>query len=488
MTYNQFIEILKARWRALALVVVVLLLLAITLNLVLPKKYTATASVLVNLHALDPVEGHVPPGNMAMGASYMTTQIDIINSEQVARRVVRQLKLADSPVLRAQWEDATEGRGNLEAWAARTLQRALDVRPAKDSNVIHIHFSSVDPRFSERLANTFAEVYIATTIDLRTAPAKQYNSFFDARAKELKQQLETAQARLTAFEREHGIVGSDERLDVETAKLNNLAATLVQAQGLSAESSGRQGATGRNPDQSPDVLANPVIGALRTDLARQEARFNELNAKLGDAHPELAQLRANIAETRRRIGEETARVSGGTRVSNTINRSREGEIRENYEAQRQKLLLLKQDRDTASVLIKDVEAAQRAYDAIQARLSQTNLSSQTNQTNVSLLTPAVEPDLPSSPRPLLNIAAALVLGSLLGCGLVFWRERADPRVRTLQDLTLDMKLPVLGTMQNTQFKPQPRAWGAGQPKAPSAAMANRLLMPPKRRRPALPAK
>jgi succinoglycan biosynthesis transport protein ExoP len=488
MTYNQFIEILKARWRVIASVVGVMLLLALTINLVLPKKYTATASVLVNLNAQDPVEGYMPPANMGMGNSYMSTQIDIINSEQVARRVVRQLRLVDSPSLREQWNEATDGRGNFEAWAAKSVQRALDVRPSKDSNLININYSSVDPKFSELMANTFADVYIATTVDLKTAPAKQYNAFFDARSKELKAQLEAAQTRLTAFQREHGMVGTDERMDVETAKLNNLAATLVQAQGYTAETTGREGAAGKNPDQTPDVLGNAVIGALKTDLARQEARLNEMSAKLGDAHPELAQVRASIAETRRRIDQEVVRVSGGSRVSNNINRSRESEIRNAYEAQRQKLLLLKQDRDTAAVIIKDVEAAQRAYDTIQARLTQSSLSSQANQTNVSLLTPAVEPDKPSSPAVLLNMVAAVVLGGLLGCGAAVWRERGDPRVRTLQDLTVDMNLSVLGSMQDTKAASKVRSWLKSKKAKAPGAMANRLLVPPKRSRPALPAK
>jgi hypothetical protein len=90
---------------------------------------------------------------------------------------------------------------------------------------------------------------------------------------------------------------------------------------------------------------------------------------------------------------------------------------------------------------------------------------------------------------LVNIAASLILGSLLGCGAAVWRERGDPRVRTLQDLTVDMNLPVLGAMQDTKPESKARGWLKSKSKAPSAAMANRLLVPPKRSRPpALPAK
>lgn len=488
MTYNQFIEILKARWRTIAIWIGAFLALAIAINLFLPKKYTATASVLINLNSMDPVEGFAPPMNMAMGTSYMSTQIDIINSEQVARRVVRLLKLDQNTALHDQWQDDTEGRGNFEAWAAKTIQRKLEVRPSKDSNVVNVNYSSADPKFSEVMANTFASVYIQTSIDLKTAPAKQYNSFFDARAKELKQQVEVAQARLSDFERERGLVASDERVDVENGRLNNLAGALVQAQGYSAESNSRQYAAGKNSDQLQDVLANPVIAALKTDLSRQEARLNELSAKLGDAHPDLKQLRANISETRHKIDQEVARVSGSTRVTNVINKAREGEIATAYEAQRQKLLRIKQDRDTAAILMRDVEAAQRAYDAIQARLSQANLTSQANQTNVSLLTPAVEPDQPSSPKPVVNVLAAIVLGTMLGCGGAVLKERGDPRIRTLQDITHDMQLHLLGSMPDASANTAPRRWFPRKATSDDA-VANRLLASAtKTRRPALPSK
>ena len=484
MTYDQLIQILKARWLTIASWVGALLIIAIAINVILPNKYMATASVLINVNTPDPVEGYAAP--MAMGTSYMSTQIDIINSEQVARRVVRMMRLDQSTALREQWQNATEGRGNFEAWAARALKGSLDVRPSKDSNLVNINFSSVDPNFSPLMANAFANVYIQTSIDLKTAPAKQYNSFFDARAKELKQQLEAAQTRLSGFQNERGMIASDERLDVETSRLNNLAATLVQAEGFSAESNSRQSAANKNSEQLQEVLGNPVIGALKTDLSRQEARLHEMGAKLGDAHPELAQLRANIAETRNRLAQETARVSGGARVNNVINKAREGEIATAFEAQRQKLLSLKQGRDTAAILIKDVEAAQRAYDAIQARLSQANLNSQINQTNVSLLTPAVEPDRPSSPTPVLNVAAAIVLGTLLGCGAAVFRERANPRIRTTSDITHDLQLNLLGLMPDASQSGKTSRWLPHKKEA--SGMEHRLLAPALKKHPALPSK
>jgi hypothetical protein len=96
--------------------------------------------------------------------------------------------------------------------------------------------------------------------------------------------------------------------------------------------------------------------------------------------------------------------------------------------------------------------------------------------------------MPSFPKPVLNVVAALLLGGLLGCGGALLRERRDPRVRTLHDLTDDMRLPVLGAMTDAAAERKPSRWRIGATKVRGSAMANRLLAQPKSARPALPAK
>ena len=62
------------------------------------------------------------------------------------------------------------------------------------------------------------QAYIDVSLDMRTSPAKQYSSFFDGRAKEAREQLEAAQAKLSAFQKDNGIIATDERLDVESSR------------------------------------------------------------------------------------------------------------------------------------------------------------------------------------------------------------------------------------------------------------------------------
>lgn len=445
MTFSQFLSILKARWVSALLVLVLTVGTTVGVSLVLPKNYTASAAVVLDVRSPDPIAGMVL-GAMAMPA-YMATQVDIIQSDRVAQRVVQGLRLTENAQTRAEWLEATGGQGNFEAWVAELLKKKLDVKPSRESNVVNVSYTSPDPRFAAALANAFVKAYMDVSIGLRVSPAKQYNEFFDARAKELREALEQSQAKLTAFQKTSGILATDERFDIETQRLNELSSQLVALQALSAESGSRSAqARGSQADQLQDVLGNPVVAGLRADLSRQEARLQELNARLGDAHPQVVELRANIAELNTRLQTESNRVSGSVGVTNTINKQRESEIRASLDAQRAKVLALKQQRDEASVLMKEVETAQRAYDQVVARASQTNLESQNTQTNISVLTPATEPADHSSPKLLLNTLLSVFLGTLLAVGFALVRELMDRRVRSPQDLVEALGLPVLGAL------------------------------------------
>lgn len=126
-------------------------------------------------------------------------------------------------------------------------------------------------------------------------------------------------------------------------------------------------------------------------------------------------------------------------------------------AQRNKVLELNRERDQLSVLARDVDSAQRAYDATMQRFNQTNLEGQANQTDVSVLTRASAPLDMYSPKILLNLLLSLFLGSMLGIGFGLLAEKTDPRVRSENDLVSTLQAPVLGTIR---WKPSgPRRLG-----------------------------
>jgi polysaccharide biosynthesis transport protein len=450
MTFGQFLSILQARKWAALLVFFLVVTTTVVVSLLLPKQYDAAASVVVDIKP-DPVSAMAFQG-MAM-PSFMATQVDILTSDRVALRVIRDLKLAENPTLREQWQTEGEGKGTFEQWLIEILKKYLNVKPSRESNVIEISYRSPDPRFAAGLANAFAQAFIATTLELRVDPAKQYSTFFVGQSKDARIALETAQSKLSAFQRDKGIIAADERLDVENARLAELSSQLVQLQAVSSESGSRQQfAQGSQGDRMQEVLGNPLIGGLKADLTRNEARLQELNSKFGDNHPQVVEAKANITELRTRIDAEIRKVTGGVTVTNTINKQREAQVKRELDAQRSKLLQLKAVRDQGQVLVREVENAQRSYDNVMTRLNQTSMESQANQSYVNLLTTAQPPAEQASPKLLLNIALAIFLGALLAIGVALLLELSTRRVRAPEDVIAALGLPVLGVLPKPNAK------------------------------------
>lgn len=441
MSFNQFISILKARWIILVTILVATVSLAIALSLLLPKKYTAHGVVLIDFRASDPISGMAMQNALLPG--YVATQIDVLQSERVSQKVIEALKLAENSDLRQQWMDDTEGQGSFQSWLSDILQKNLDVSPGKESSIISISYTAVDPSFASAMANAYIRAYIQTSLDMRIEPARQFSKMFDDQIKQARQKLEEAQTKLSEYQRSKGILATDERLDVETARLGELSAQLVAMQSQTADAQSRNAQSGAN---SPEVLGNAVVAGLRADMSRQQARLKELNAKFGPAHPQVQELQANITELQVKLESETRAARASMGISSSVNLQRERQFRTTLEAQREKLMTLKKQRDDAAVLQRDVENAQRSYDAMQGRLAQTNLESNTNQTNVSLLKMASPPAKASSPRLILNTIVSVILGTLLGIGAAIIRELMNRKLRLEEDVTETLGAPLLGSM------------------------------------------
>jgi succinoglycan biosynthesis transport protein ExoP len=442
MNLNQFLLILQARYKVALLTMLTVIVIAQAASFLLPKQYVATTSLVLDVRSPDPVAAMFMPPNMS-------TQIEIINSDRVARRVVKNLKLDESPTVKAQWVESTEGKGTLEVWMADRLKRGLSAQPSRDSNIISISYTAADPGFAAGVANAFAQAYIDATIELKVEPARQYARWFGEQGKVLRENLEKAQARLSAFQQEKGIVVREEQMDSETAKLNGLYQQLTAIQGQMTVVQSRQ-RSGKDVDTLPEVMQNPLIAGLRADIARQEAKLQEIALNLGKNHPQYQRMESEIAALKQQVDAETRHITRSFDTSRTVGKYTETELKAAIEAQKKRVLELRSVRDQLAVLQRDVDAAQSSYDAVAKRLSQTTLESQITQANVSVLTPASEPIEPVAYKLFRTPWITIILGALAGIGVAFLLEMLDKRVRSVHDLTEMLKVPVLGVIENSR--------------------------------------
>jgi chain length determinant protein EpsF len=442
MTLHQFLLILRARYRLALAVAVSAVLLALLVSLLLPRIYTARTSVLVDVRTPDPVVGAAGMQGL-VAPSYMATQVDIISGERVAQRVVKALKLDEDPGMRQDWQQATQGRGSLVGWIAGQLQQGLDVRPARESNVINIVYRGPEGEQAAQVANAFAQAYLDINLALKTEPAKVYAEWFDGQAKTLRASLEEAQSRLSNYQQKAGLVSGDEKLDYETTRLADISSQLTQVQGQNTDAQSKRSARG---DSVAEVMQSSVVNGLKSDISRLDAKVREASVNLGPNHPQLQRMQSELEGLRAQQSAEVGRINASIETTWRVGQQRERELQGSVVAQKGRVMMLNKQRDELNVFRRDVEAAQRAYEEVSKSASQSRLQSLTNQTNVVRLDTAAMPLQPSSPRTRLNLLVAAFGGTLLGIGLALILELANRRVRSAQDLAQVMDLPVLARL------------------------------------------
>jgi len=450
MNIFQFLLILKAQYKVILITFFITVITAVVVTFLLPKNYSATTSLLLNYKGMDPVTGVVLPAQLMPG--YMATQSDIIQSRNIALKVVNQLGLAKTSEAQEQFQDATKGNGDIHNWLASLLLKNLDVVPSKQSSLLEITFTSIDPQFSASIANAFAENYLQTSVQLKIEPAQKATGYFSEQIKIMRNNLEKAQTRLSKYQQEKGITNPEQSLDVENLRLNELSTQLSIVQASAIDSTSRKNNAQQNAFDSPDVVINPLIQNLRMDASRAESKMAEIAQRLGRNHPQYQSAQTELNKIKNQLYEETQRISNSISGTANINQQRESELRMQVELQKKKVLALNLLRDEMSVMQKDVETAKEAMDTVTKRFSQTSMEGESNQSDIAILNPAIAPTGPSSPKVLIILALAMMMGGILGIGFGFLAELADRRVRCRDDIASILGVPVFAILDTKPRK------------------------------------
>ena len=473
MNLYQFLSALRARAGAFVLLLSVTVMVAAAVSFLLPKSYTATVSLLVDAKEEQSLNSVLRPLVLPQErASYLQTQLDIITSEKVARKVVRDLQLAQRPMAQKAVEEAGKNDGSIEDKLIEGLLDNLKVDTSQ-SSVIRVSYSSREPRLSADVANGFAQAYIDTTLELRVEPTQKAAAWFDEQLKTLRSHLEDAQARLTDYHQRQGIVSSDERGDIESTRLAVLSEQVGRAQEQTFEWKSREQQAytfadrGESPDKMPEILGNPFIQRLKEDLLHGEAKLQELSTNYGVNYPQYQRQIAENRSLRDKLDAEMKKIVAGIAGSAQQSRQREAQTRKAMDAQRARVLALKEGRNELTVLRRNVESAERAYDTAMQRSVSSQVDSRVNQTSVLVLNPAAVPRKHSRPKIFLNIALSVVVGTILGIAMVMLLELLDRRVRSRSDLELEV--PLLAVLnERTPAAQRLLGWsGSSRPRLPN---------------------
>jgi len=465
MSLQQLFLALRARFGVFATILGITVLVAAIVSMMLPKAYRATASLLVdakNQQSMSSVQG---PGILPQERlGYLRTQMDILTSKRVARKVVQNLKLAQLPAVQEAFAKQTTGSESIEDWLTDGILQKLKVETTQ-SNVIQVTYTSADPQGAAAIANEFTKGYLETMLELRVAPEREAAQWFDEQLKSLRTNVETAQVALTDYVKKHSIISDDENVALDGRRLESLSEAAARAREQGSQLNARAArarellAQGEVVGVPADGQDSTIIQKLRSDLLQGEARFRELSSQYGPAYPAYQRQQAENETLRQRLAAETRRMVGGIEDSARNSRQREAELAGSLAGQRARILSLKEDRNELVFLRHRVESGMQAYDTAMQRYVVSQVESRANQTNASVLSAAIAPSRPYRPNILLNVLVAAVVGTILALGIVTGMELLDGRVRTFHEL--DLEAPVLVELNTWSHSDARRLNGPG---------------------------
>ena len=443
ISLQQIFSIVWAYRRITIGVVLAAVVIAVIVTKLSPRSYQATATLMVNYEVNDPLGGKDFP--VGLMGSYMSTQIQLIKSPAILMPVVDRLDLANN-------EDYVAGfdgeHGTAEQWAKDQLARKLIVDQGEwGSQLIYIGYVADSAPEAARVANTVAEVYAEQQSQRLNGPASERGRRYTEQLKTLRAQVDEAQNQLTEFRQRTGLLGNEDDIDLALERLSNLQQRLLEAQ---QQHRAAEAALIGAPGTRNSVVDSPSVRDLRSEIASKRARLAELQTTLGPRHPQIIELQSQLASAQGALNAETQVYTGNAQTQVDSARKLEAQLSAAVDAERAKVLKHRKLVDESAQYELALKSAQTLYERALDGYDQIALSSGGDYNNVSTVSEATPPVKPTKPKPLLNLAAALVLGGFFGLIGPMVYEFFFRRVRCRDDFDRDFGVPVL-----VEFGPHP---------------------------------
>lgn len=405
------------------------------------------------------------------GADYydptdLDTEVRILRSDLLALQVIKQLNLDRLPEFGGHGApssgslelttDALEPDSIRANALLGSFKGSLRVMLEPNTRVINIHYRSPNKQLAARVVNAMANTYIEQNFKTRFESTMQASDWLSRQLVDLQMKVETSQEKLVKYQKDHQILGIDDKQNITTAKLDELnkELTVAESERMQKESVYRLAETGdtetaaavsagSTQDKSSEntSLLLEKLQEQKGDLKLQIAQFS---TQFGPAYPKLAQLNNQVQEIDAQIQNEMKKVAGRLRGDYLASQQRENMLHAALEGQKQQANKLNESAIEYSLLKRDFETNRTLYEGLLQKLKEAGVTAGLRSNNIRQVDIARTPADPTEPNIPRNLGFAFVLGLTSGIGLAFLLEGVDNTVRTPEQAQAISGLPSLG--------------------------------------------
>jgi capsular exopolysaccharide synthesis family protein len=473
-TENERISIIRQylrialRWRYVILgAIVASALIGLIVTLLMTPRYTATTTVEIarESNRVTNFEGVNREANIADQEFYQT-QYGLLKARSLAERVATELRLVNDPKFFELFKvgDDTNpafnvvngrypanGRAERLRTAGDVLLKHVSVEPERLSRLVSVGFTSPDPALSAKVANAWADNFIRTNLERKVQATAYGREVLQRQLVQLKARLDQSQRQLVDYASRERIInlpgqgeGSAERsIVVDDLAALNAALSKVTAERIEAEARFRQ--TGR-AGASTSALVNPAINGLRQRRAELAADYQRMMTQFEPGYPAAQALRSQIRELDQSIAREEQRVTGSLDADYRQALQREQQLEARVDELKSQYIDVRRRSIQYNIYQQEVDSNRALYDGLLNRFKEIGVAGGVGVNNISVVDRADVPQKPSSPRMLLNLALALVAGTLIGAGLALALEQMDESIADPGEIERRLGLPLLGSV------------------------------------------
>jgi succinoglycan biosynthesis transport protein ExoP len=465
-TLREYMRVLiKRKYMVIAVVVGIFMAVAIA-SLRQTPVYDAVGRIAVNKadsHLIS-FKDSTPDTDYVYEQSDLDTEVRILQSDLMALQVIRQLNLDKRPEFGGHSDqkqanlvaDPLQTDSNRASALLGMFHGNLHVSLIPSTRIIEIHYTSTDPQLAASAVNTLAATYVEQNFKTKFESTMQASDWLSKQLVDLQMKVETSQEKLVRYQKEHEILGTDEKQNITTEKLDELnkEMTVAESDRMQKEAVYRQ-----TQSNDPDAIAAAIIsdtaggvsGAtsglldkLREQQVNLRIQVAELSTQFGPSYPKVAQLNSQLKEIDRQLQSETTKAVDHLKGLYLAALQRENMLRDAFEKQKQEANKLNESAIEYSLLKRDLDSNRTLYEGLLEKLKEAGVTAGLRSNNFRIIDAARVPTTPSEPNIPRNLSFALVLGIISGVGLAFLLENMDNTVRTPEQAQAISGLPSLG--------------------------------------------
>jgi capsular exopolysaccharide synthesis family protein len=449
--------------------------------------YRAKAQILIQDERSTAVSAlkETDPAFWADPEPYYKTQYNILRSRGLARRVVRSLDLRDVPefngrtpqppgplaavaAVRARLKSAVASIAALARPPAQAESDApgsdetreeaayiggviarVQVAPVAGTRLVDVYFDSADPAFAIRAVNALADEYVQQNLELRLQNIDKTLVWLTDELQKQQRKVTDSEQALADYRSSQNALSLDDRQNIVVARLNSLNESVTRARTMRVQKESLFNQVRSVDANSDSILAVPAVATsapvvdLKGRIAGLEADKARLASRYGPQHPEMIKLEGQLAQARHQLKAEAAKVLEQLRSDYQAAAAEERSLSASLEEQKNAAMDLDRKSASYTVLEREAETNRQVYQQLLQQEKELRVISNSRANNVQVMDRA-DGAGQIAPTPRRDWMMAILLGTLLSIGLAFGIEYFDDTVKTPEDVTRRLKLPLLG--------------------------------------------